>query len=37
MLEISDPDLYNWFSGREPVPSAEDTAVMRLFLAHRFA
>lgn len=37
MLEISDPDLYNWFSGREPVPLAEDTAVMRLFLAHRFA
>lgn len=37
MLEISDPDLYNWFSGREPVPAAEDTPVMRLFLAHRFA
>lgn len=37
MLEISDPDLYNWFSGREPVPATEDSAVMRLFLAHRFA
>jgi antitoxin CptB len=37
MLELSDPDLYNWFSGRESVPEIENGPVMRLFLAHRFA
>lgn len=24
LLEMSDPDLYNWFSGREAMPEAHD-------------
>lgn len=30
LLEMSDPDLYNWIVGREPVPAAHDHAVMIL-------
>lgn len=30
LLKVSDPDLYNWITGREPVPAAYDTSVMRL-------
>ncbi len=30
LLKVSDPDLYNWITGREPVPAAYDTAVMKL-------
>jgi len=37
MLELSDPDLYDWYAGREPVPADADGPVMRLFLKHRFA
>ncbi len=32
LLNNSDPDLYNWLSGNEPVPPAEDNEVMQLFL-----
>ncbi len=32
-LNNSDPDIYNWITGAEPVPPAEDTAVVRLLLA----
>lgn len=32
-LNNSDPDIYNWISGAEPVPPAEDNAVVRLLLA----
>ena len=32
LLNNSDPDLYNWLSGKEPVPPAEDNSVMRLFV-----
>ncbi|MEZ0223173.1 MAG: succinate dehydrogenase assembly factor 2 [Alphaproteobacteria bacterium] len=32
-LNNSDPDIYNWLTGQEPVPPAEDTAVVRLLLA----
>jgi antitoxin CptB len=31
-LNNSDPDIYNWLTGQEPVPPAEDTAVVRLLL-----
>lgn len=31
-LNNSDPDIYNWLTGQEPVPPAEDTAVTRLLL-----
>jgi antitoxin CptB len=32
LLELSDPDLYNWISGREPVPAEYDSDVMQLLL-----
>lgn len=32
-LNNSDPDIYNWITGQEPVPPAEDSAVVRLLLA----
>ena len=31
-LNNSDPDIFNWLTGQEPVPPAEDTAVVRLLL-----
>lgn len=31
-LNNSDPDIYNWLTGQEPLPPAEDTAVTRLLL-----
>ena len=37
VLELSDPDLYNWITGAEPVPAEADSAVMRLLCAHRYA
>jgi antitoxin CptB len=30
LLELSDPDLYNWMTGREPVPAEHDSDIMRL-------
>jgi antitoxin CptB len=35
LLEVADPDLYNWITGREPVPAAFDTDVMRRLTAFR--
>lgn len=32
-LNNSDPDIYNWITGQEPVPPAEDSKVVRLLLA----
>ena len=32
-LNNSDPDIYNWISGAEPVPPAEDNEVVQLLLA----
>lgn len=37
ILELSDPDLYNWITGTAPVPPEHDGEVMRLLCAHRFA
>jgi antitoxin CptB len=31
-LNNSDPDIYNWITGQEPVPPAEETAVVRLLV-----
>ena len=31
-LNNSDPDIYNWITGQEPLPPAEDNAVVRLLL-----
>ncbi len=36
LLELSDPDLYNWMTGREPVPAEHDTDVMRLLAMFKF-
>ena len=32
-LNNSDPDIYNWLTGQEPVPPAEDNATVRVLLA----
>ena len=37
LLEIPDPDLYNWVSGREAVPEEHLTAVMNMLLEHHVA
>lgn len=36
LLELGDPDLYDWMSGREPVPAEHDSDVMRLLTAFRY-
>lgn len=37
MLEMSDPDLYNWITGTEPTPPEWDGALMDMLKAHRYA
>ena len=37
LLGNSDPDLYNWMTGREPVPDDHDNDVMDLLKKHRFS
>lgn len=37
LLSESDPDLYNWITGIEPVPATQGSDVMQLLCAHRFA
>jgi len=37
LLELSDPDLYNWITGQEPVPDDVRSDVMDLLSAHRYA
>ena len=32
-LNNSDPDIFNWITGQEPVPPAEDNDVVALMLA----
>lgn len=32
-LNNSDPDIYSWLTGQEPVPPAEDNAVVQTLLA----
>lgn len=31
-LNNSDPDIYNWITGQEPLPPSEDNAVTRILL-----
>lgn len=31
-LNNSDPDIFNWISGQEPVPPAEDNEVVRMLM-----
>ena len=35
VLELSDPDLYNWIAGKEPIPAEHDNPLMRMLCAHR--
>ena len=35
ILQYSDPDLYNWITGKEPVPANLRTPVLDKLLAHR--
>ena len=37
LLQENDPDLYNWYSGREDAPAQRDGQVFQLFLKHRYA
>ncbi len=37
ILELSDPDLYNWISGQEALPANLINSVWELLLSHRFA
>lgn len=37
LLENPDPDLYDWVSGQKKVAAEEESSVMTLLLAHRFA
>ncbi len=36
MLNCSDPDLYNWISGRETPPANQMSNVLQKFLLHKF-
>jgi antitoxin CptB len=37
IMEASDPDLYNWITGLEPVPAEHNSSVMQKLSAHSFA
>lgn len=37
LLELSDPDLYNWITGVEPVPPDVQSDVFALLSEHRYA
>jgi len=36
LLEKSDPDIYDWLTGRASVPAADDTDVFRLLKDFKF-
>lgn len=36
ILGYSDPDLYNWMTGKEAVPPENNNAVMQMLCGHRF-
>lgn len=36
LLDVPDPDLFDWLTGREPPPAAHDHDVTRLLLAFRY-
>ncbi len=36
LLSLSDPDIYNWITGREEIPSTVDTPVLRLLCDHQY-
>jgi antitoxin CptB len=36
LLEKSDPDIYDWLTGRAPIPEADDSDVFRLLKDFKF-
>ena len=36
LLKENDPDIYDWMTGRTPVPPEHDNQVTRLLRAHQF-
>lgn len=36
LLELSDPDLYNWITGQEPTPPEWEGPLMDMLRAHRY-
>jgi len=36
ILKLSDPDLYNWMTGKEEIPADLNGAVMQKLKAHKF-
>jgi len=36
MMELSDPDLYNWITGQEPTPPEWEGPLMDMLRAHRY-
>ena len=36
LLEESDPDIYDWLCGRQPIPESADSAVLRHLIDHSF-
>ena len=37
LLQESDPDLYNWYSGRENPPRKSENPVLQKFMFHKLA
>lgn len=37
LLQLSDPDLYNWMIGKEEVPANLDSPVFQKLKAHKYA
>ena len=35
LLTENDPDLYNWISGREPVPADNDNPILKKLVGYR--
>ena len=36
ILTCSDPDIYDWLCGRQPIPESSDSAVLRHLIDHSF-
>lgn len=36
LLELSDPDLYNWITGQEPTPAEWEGPLMAMLRVHRY-
>lgn len=36
LLEESDPDIYDWLCGRQPIPESSDSTILRHLIDHSF-